>query len=93
MKKKLLIMFLLFSIALYILSVYLYKTNIFESITSLLTASILLAISSELFRKSNKKTNSIEFKIENVEIRKKKWQLSLFLFIRDKIYAKINNIK
>ena len=82
MKKKLLIIFLLFSIALYILSIYLYKNNNFESITHLLTTSFLLAISSELFRKNSKKKNSVDFKIKNVEIRKKKWLISLFIILK-----------
>ncbi|MBQ8535308.1 MAG: hypothetical protein IJ463_06455 [Bacilli bacterium] len=71
MKKSLLLILLIISIVLYIVGIYFY--SITDSFILLLATSILIAVSVNLYKSYTKKEKEeIKFKVDKVELKKKK---------------------
>ena len=71
MKKSLLLILLIISIISYIVGIYLY--SITDSFILLLATSILIAVSVNLYKSYTKKEKEeINFKVDKVELKKKK---------------------
>lgn len=73
MKKNLVLIILIISITVYLLTLYFCKeVKLSDSFIILFVPSLLVAISSSIFEKLNKKKKKVEFKIEKIRLKDKK---------------------